>query len=230
MWAGLAWWLGIRLVSRRASARFHFGSTFLFEKGCGLSTVSNCDFDLKINETLKWLSSLTILMQESFWWWQCSDRYIASLFPHLHPHSLPSLISHTVSARACVRACVRVCVGWVGECERVCLFVCVCVYNASVCVCVCVCVCVRACASDTCMHSLCVSPQSVRALKEGRASTRCTTPAWLATTTPWTAAASRRCAVFHPHDSPSYRLLLLVSAAVLSRQSVWVCARACVRV
>ena len=35
-------------------------------------------------ETLKWLSSLPILMQESFWWWQCIDRYIISLFPHLH--------------------------------------------------------------------------------------------------------------------------------------------------
>ena len=23
-------------------------------------------------------------MQKSFWWWQCSDRYIISLFPHLH--------------------------------------------------------------------------------------------------------------------------------------------------
>ena len=31
---------------------------------------------LTINETLKWLSSLPILMQKSFWWWQCSDRYI----------------------------------------------------------------------------------------------------------------------------------------------------------
>ena len=51
-------------------------------------------------ETLKWLSSLPILMQESFWWWQCSDRYIISLSPHLHtpfsPFS-PSLISRTVS-------------------------------------------------------------------------------------------------------------------------------------
>ena len=27
---------------------------------------------LTINETLKWLSSLPILMQKSFWWWQCS--------------------------------------------------------------------------------------------------------------------------------------------------------------
>ena len=27
-------------------------------------------------ETLKWLSSLPILMQKSFWWWRCSDRYI----------------------------------------------------------------------------------------------------------------------------------------------------------
>ena len=35
-------------------------------------------------ETIKWLWSLPILMQESFWWWQCSDRYIISLFPHLH--------------------------------------------------------------------------------------------------------------------------------------------------
>ena len=29
-----------------------------------------------INETLKWHSSLPILMQDSFWWWQCSVRYI----------------------------------------------------------------------------------------------------------------------------------------------------------
>ena len=40
-------------------------------------------------ETLKWLSSLPILMQESFWWWQCSDRYIISLSPHLHTSSSP---------------------------------------------------------------------------------------------------------------------------------------------
>ena len=51
-------------------------------------------------ETLKWLSSLPILMQESFWWWQCSDRYIVSLSPHLHapfPPFSPSLISLMVS-------------------------------------------------------------------------------------------------------------------------------------
>ena len=30
------------------------------------------------------ISSLRILMQVSLWWWQCSDRYIISLFPHLH--------------------------------------------------------------------------------------------------------------------------------------------------
>ena len=40
----------------------------------------------------KWLSSLPIVvMQELFWWWQCSDRYIIpSLFPYLcitFPHS-----------------------------------------------------------------------------------------------------------------------------------------------
>ena len=51
-------------------------------------------------ETLKWLSSLPILMQKSFWWWQCSDRYIISVSPHLHtpfPPFSPSLISHPVS-------------------------------------------------------------------------------------------------------------------------------------
>ena len=51
-------------------------------------------------ETLKWLSSLPILMQKSFWWWQCSDRYIISLSPHLHtpfPPFSPSLINRTVS-------------------------------------------------------------------------------------------------------------------------------------
>ena len=51
-------------------------------------------------ETLKWLSSLPILMQKLFWWWQCSDKYIISLFPHLHIHFpplSPSLISLVVS-------------------------------------------------------------------------------------------------------------------------------------
>ena len=52
-------------------------------------------------ETLKWLSSLPVLMQESVWWWQCSDRYIIlSLFPHLHTHFppfSPSLTSLMVS-------------------------------------------------------------------------------------------------------------------------------------
>ena len=36
-------------------------------------------------------------MQESFWWWQCSDWYIISLFPHLHTPFSPSLISLVVS-------------------------------------------------------------------------------------------------------------------------------------
>ena len=85
-------------------------------------------------------------MQESFWWWQCSDRYILSLFPHLHtpsPPFSPSLISLMVSvdvkhhvyllccvcvcvcvcvrarARACVRTCVRACV---RACVRVCVW------------------------------------------------------------------------------------------------------------
>ena len=50
---------------------------------------------LTINQTLKWLSSLPILMQEWFWWRQCSDRHIIPLFPHTHtpfPLSLMSLM------------------------------------------------------------------------------------------------------------------------------------------
>ena len=39
-------------------------------------------------------------MKEAFWWWQCSDRYIITLSPHLHtpvPRFSPSLISLMVS-------------------------------------------------------------------------------------------------------------------------------------
>ena len=36
-------------------------------------------------------------MQKSFWWWQCSDRYIISLSPPLHTPFSPSLISLMVS-------------------------------------------------------------------------------------------------------------------------------------
>ena len=41
--------------------------SFLFEKVvfCGRCLVT---LSLTINETFKWLSSLPILMQESFWW------------------------------------------------------------------------------------------------------------------------------------------------------------------
>ena len=46
---------------------------------------------LTINETLKWLSSLPILMQESYWWWQCCDRYILSFSLSPPPYPLPLL-------------------------------------------------------------------------------------------------------------------------------------------
>ena len=54
--------------------------------GHGLVTLS-----LTSNETLKWLSSLPTLMQQSFWWWQCSDRYILSLSPP-SPYPFPSIL------------------------------------------------------------------------------------------------------------------------------------------
>ena len=43
---------------------------------------------LTVNEMLKWLSSLPMVMQESFWWLQYSGRYIISLPPSLFPVSL----------------------------------------------------------------------------------------------------------------------------------------------
>ena len=57
---------------------------------CGHSLVVT--LPLTINDTLKWLSSLPILMQVSFWWWQCSDRYrySPSVFLHLHAPPPPS--------------------------------------------------------------------------------------------------------------------------------------------
>ena len=72
-----------------------FRLCFLF-KSCGLWTLS-CDFVPHSYETLKWLSSLpTLKMRKSFWWWQCSNKYIISRSPHLHT-LFPSLISLMVS-------------------------------------------------------------------------------------------------------------------------------------
>ena len=69
----LGWWAdGPRLDSAVALLS-------ILEKGCGLWTLSRT-----INKTLKWLSWLPVLMQESFWWWHCRNRCIISLFPHLH--------------------------------------------------------------------------------------------------------------------------------------------------
>ena len=58
--------LAVRLVSRRTSVRIRFGSPFSSEiVVCGHSPVT---LSLTIKETLKWLLSLPILMQKSFWW------------------------------------------------------------------------------------------------------------------------------------------------------------------
>ena len=69
--------VAVRLVSRRTLAQFHF-SSLLSSKDvvCGhcLATMT-----LTVNDRLKRLSSLTVIMQESLLWWQCSNRY--SLLP-----------------------------------------------------------------------------------------------------------------------------------------------------
>ena len=90
---------GVRLVSGRTSVRYRFGCPLSSERLWFVDTVLWLCPSLP-TETLKWLSSLPILMQEPFWWWQCSDRYIISLFPYLHtlfPPFSPSLISPMVS-------------------------------------------------------------------------------------------------------------------------------------
>ena len=59
------------------------------QKGCGLWTLIVA-LSVTITETL---AHLPILMQESFWWWQCNDGYIISLFPHLQtPFPPPTLL------------------------------------------------------------------------------------------------------------------------------------------
>ena len=83
LWAGL---------KQRGLGSILLWLSFRFQKVvvCGHCLVT---LSLTINETLKCLSSLCILMRESFWWGQWSERYRISLFPHLHtPFSL-SLIS-----------------------------------------------------------------------------------------------------------------------------------------
>ena len=59
--------LTVRPVSGRTSVRYRFGSPFSSNVVvCGHCPVT---LSLTINETLtEWLSSLPILMQESFWW------------------------------------------------------------------------------------------------------------------------------------------------------------------
>ena len=85
------------MVSGRTSVRYRFGSPFSSKSLC-LWTLSELWLCLSLpTETLKWLSSLPVLMQESFWWWQRMDRYIISLLPHLHTTFSLSLISLTVS-------------------------------------------------------------------------------------------------------------------------------------
>ena len=95
---------GLAVVSGRTSVWYCFGSPFSSKRLRFVDTVLWFCPSLP-TETLKikWLSSLPILMQKSFWLSQCSDRYITSLSPHLHtpfppppPPFSPSLIGRTV--------------------------------------------------------------------------------------------------------------------------------------
>ena len=67
------------LSGKAISVRFRFGyPPALKVVVCGHCLVTLL---LTINEALKWLSSLPVLEQESFRWWQCSDRYSLPLPP-----------------------------------------------------------------------------------------------------------------------------------------------------
>ena len=90
--------LAVRLVSGRTLVWYRFSSPFSSKRLWFVDTALWLCPSLP-TETLNWLSSLPTLMQVSFWWWQCSDRYIISLslFPHLHTPFSPSLISLMVS-------------------------------------------------------------------------------------------------------------------------------------
>ena len=66
--------------------------------------VEEGDYVLKllytVTKTLEWLSSLPVLMQESFWWWQCSDRYIIYVISPSSPIISVSPASH-LSVQRC---------------------------------------------------------------------------------------------------------------------------------
>ena len=81
-------WPSGKALSGRTWVRYRFGSPFSSKRLWFVHTVLWLCPSLP-TETLKWLSSLPILMQKSFWWWQCSDRFIISLSPH---HTLPHLL------------------------------------------------------------------------------------------------------------------------------------------
>ena len=88
----LGWQVGSSIDSASALPPLH-----LFEKVvvCGHCLVT---LSLTINETLKRLSFVPVLMQKSFWWWQCSNNYIISLFPTSIPPP-PHTHTHTPSPR-----------------------------------------------------------------------------------------------------------------------------------
>ena len=85
------------LVSWRTSVRSRFGSPFSSKR---LSFVDIVIWLCPWQWNIKMALIATHHQQESPWWWQCSDKWLISLLPHLHtpfaPFS-PSLISLVVS-------------------------------------------------------------------------------------------------------------------------------------
>ena len=101
LWAYiLAWRSRIRLVSRGTSVGNLFGSPFSSKAVvCGHCPVT---LSVTINETLKWLPSLPILIHESFWWWQFNDKYNYNLILPPPPYPLPPFSPSLISLTVCV--------------------------------------------------------------------------------------------------------------------------------
>ena len=68
--------LAVRPVSKWTSAWFCFSSPFSSKRLWFVDTVL-----WPRPSQLTKMALIALLMQESFWWWQCSDMFIISLFP-----------------------------------------------------------------------------------------------------------------------------------------------------
>ena len=91
------WWYSLHTFTCVAEWAWNIG--YICHWGHPLVVCGHCPVTLP-SQLWNIKMALIAAHQKSFWWWQCSDRYIISLSPHLHtpfPPLSPSLISLVVS-------------------------------------------------------------------------------------------------------------------------------------